>query len=62
MKAIVLILLAAIIISLGAGLFFLTKDDGDSKRLLTALKLRIVLSVGLVLVLVAAYFVGGISN
>lgn len=61
MKTIVLILLAAIVISLAAGLFFLTKNDGDSKRLLTALKIRVALSIMLVLFLVAAYFMGWIS-
>ena len=47
MKVIVLLLLAAIVVSLGSGLFFLTKDKGDnsSPRLLRALKIRVGLSV-----------------
>jgi hypothetical protein len=55
MKTIALLLLAAIVISLAAGLFFLTKNDGDSTRLLTALKIRVALSILLVVFLVAAY-------
>jgi len=62
MKTIVLILLAAIVISLAAGLFFLTKNDGDSKRLLTALKLRVVLSFVLILLLVVSYLLGWITT
>ena len=58
MKILVLVLLLAIVASLGSGLFFLTKDDQGSGRVLKALKIRIVLSITLVLVLIAAYFLG----
>ena len=57
MKTIVLILFAAIIISLGSGLFFLTKDH-DSKRVLNALKIRVVLSLVLILFLIGAFWMG----
>ena len=60
MKTIALLLLAAIVISLAAGLFFLTKNDGDSTRLLTALKIRVVLSVVLILFLVLSFSFGWI--
>lgn len=60
MKAIVLILFAAIIISLGSGLFFLTKDDQNSPRVLKALKIRIGLSIALILFLAIAYALGWI--
>ena len=62
MKAIVFVLLAAIVVSLGAGLFFLTKNDGDSTRLLTALKIRVVLSIALVVFLVLSYLLGWIEG
>ena len=63
MKIIILLLLAAIVISLASGLFFLTKDKGDgnnSPKLLRALKIRVALSVLLIAVLVASFFFGWI--
>ncbi|NNC76633.1 MAG: twin transmembrane helix small protein [Woeseiaceae bacterium] len=61
MKVIVLVLLAAIVISLGSGLFFLTKDDDDSHRVLKALKIRVALSVILIVFLVASFSFGWIK-
>ena len=60
MKFVVIALLAAIIISLGSGLFYLSRDDADSTKVLRALKIRVALSVVLVLFLVASYFMGWI--
>ncbi len=52
-------MLAAIVGSLMSGLFFLTRqDDHGSTRVLTALKIRVGLSIALVAFLVAAYFLG----
>ena len=64
MKAIVLILLAAVVASLFSGLFFLVKDKDsrDSTRMLTSLKTRVVLSVCLAGFLVAAYLLGWIGD
>lgn len=62
MKAIVLILLAAIVVSLGSGLFFLTKDDQDSHRVLKALKVRVALSIVLILFLVLSFYFGWITG
>ena len=64
MKTIVLVLLAAIVFALFSGLFFLVKDKDhpDSPRLLTALKVRVGLSIALVLLLVLSYQFGWISN
>jgi heme A synthase len=63
MKVVVLILLAAIVIALFSGLFFLAtdKDHPNSPRLLTALKVRVGLSIALVLLLVASYTMGWIT-
>ena len=63
MKLVVLILLAAVVISLFSGLFFLAKDkdEPNSPRLLKALKVRVALSVALVLLLVASYQLGYIQ-
>jgi succinate dehydrogenase hydrophobic anchor subunit len=61
MKLIVFVLLAAILISLGSGLYYLSRDDADSTKVLRALKIRVALSAVLVLFLVAAYFLGWIQ-
>ena len=60
MKAIVFILLAAIVVTLGSGLFHLTKDRQDSTRLLKALKLRVALSIVLLLFLLSSFYFGWI--
>ncbi len=60
MKAIVLVLLAAIVISLGAGLFFLVKGEKNSPRMLYALKIRVALSIVLVVFLVLSFTFGWI--
>jgi hypothetical protein len=61
MKLIVLILLAAIVISLGTGLFYLRREDADSPKMLRALKIRVGLSLVLILFLVASYLFGWIQ-
>ncbi len=63
MKVIVLLLLAAVVVSLGSGLYFLAKDKDKrgSPRLLNALKVRVALSIILVLFLVLSYQAGWIS-
>ena len=64
MKAIVLILLAAVVISLFSGLFFLVKDRDSpgSTRMLTSLKIRVGLSITLVIFLVTAFSLGWIGQ
>ena len=64
MKIIVLVLLAAIVIALFSGLFFLVKDKDhpNSPRLLTALKVRVGLSIALVLLLLLSYKFGWITG
>lgn len=54
-KFIVLLLLGFIVISLFSGLYFLVKDKGHTKRTVTALTIRIGLSIlTIVIVLIAA--------
>jgi len=54
-KFIVLLLLVFILISLFAGLYFLVKDKGQTKRTVNALTVRIGLSVlAIVVILIAA--------
>jgi hypothetical protein len=61
MKLIVLLLLAAIVASLFSGLFFLAKKDRDSEKLLKALKIRVGLSIVLIVFLVSAFSLGWIA-
>lgn len=61
MKLIVLILLAAIVFSLGTGLYYLRREDADSPKMLRALQFRVALSLVLILFLVASYFLGWIQ-
>jgi len=54
-KFIVLLLLGAIMVSLFAGLYFLVKDKGQTKRTVNALTFRIGLSlVAIVVILISA--------
>ena len=63
MKLVILLMLTAIVVSLGSGLFFLTRDRDDqaSTRVLTALKVRVALSIVLVAFLVLSFFLGWIE-
>ncbi|MGB5166564.1 MAG: twin transmembrane helix small protein [Woeseiaceae bacterium] len=62
MKIIVLLLLAAIVVSLGSGLYHLSREDHDSEKVLKALKVRVALSLLLILFLVGSYFFGWIDT
>ena len=64
MKIVVIVLLAAIVIALFSGLFFLAKDKDhpNSPRLLTALKVRVGLSILLVTVLAVSYKMGWLTG
>jgi len=59
-KIIVLALLAAIIISLGSGLFYLYRDQGKSRKMVTALTFRVGFSLLLFAVLMIAWAMGWI--
>ncbi len=61
MKFVVYVLLAAIVISLATGLFYLRREDADSPKMLRALQVRVALSLVLIVVLVSAYFFGWIN-
>jgi len=62
MKYVVFALLAAILISLGSGLYYLTRDAADSTKVLKALKIRVALSALLILFLLVSYFMGWIQS
>ena len=57
-KPLILLVLLAIVASLGSGLFHLVKDEGQSKRMVNALTVRVALSVLLVLLLFVAWRAG----
>jgi hypothetical protein len=61
MKFIVIMLLALIIISLGAGMISLIKDGGKTDRTVKFLTIRIILSVALFVFLGMAFFFGWIQ-
>jgi hypothetical protein len=54
-KLLVVLMLIAIIVSLGSALFHLSRGKGDSKKMLRALTWRISLSVLLFVLLMIAY-------
>lgn len=60
MKLAIILILLAIVASLGSGLWFLAKDDQGSTRVLTALKIRVLLSAILIGFLVFGYYQGWI--
>jgi hypothetical protein len=59
----VLLVLAFIVFSLGQGMYYLAKDDGevDKTRVVKALTVRIVLSLTLFALLILGYFAGVIE-
>ena len=58
LKTIIVILLIAIIISLGRSLVFLFKDTGSSKRTMHSLGIRVTLAAALVATIVYGFFTG----
>jgi len=54
-KILIVLVLAAIVASLGSGLFHLVRDEGQSKRMVNALTLRVALSVLLFVLLFVAW-------
>ena len=60
-KLLIILVLVAIVASLGSGLFHLVQDEGKSRRMVNALTLRIALSVLLFVLLFAAWRSGLIA-
>lgn len=60
-KIVIILLLFAIITSMGVALFYLVKDKDKNKRVVKALTVRIVLSVATFIILVLAYMAGLLS-
>jgi hypothetical protein len=62
MRYLVIAVLLLIVASLGSAVYFMMHDRGGSKRMIKALALRVGLSVGLFLFLMAAYYFGWIKD
>ena len=62
MKILVVVLLLLVLISLFSALFFMYRDKGNSRRMVTALTFRIVLSVAIFLILIGSYYFGWIPQ
>ena len=60
-KILIVAALAAILYNLGAGLYYMMVDKGGSDRTLNALKRRIGLSVGLILLVILGIGLGWIQ-
>lgn len=58
MRIFVIVILVLIVGSLGSALWFLIRDKGNSERTVKALTVRISLSIGLFLLLMAGYYFG----
>jgi len=62
MRYVVIAVLVLIVASLGSALFFVFHDRGGTKRAVTALAIRVGLSMALFLMLMAAYYFGWIPD
>ena len=58
LKVLIVLMLVAIVASLGSALFHLSRGAGDSNRMFRALALRVGLSVGLFVLLLVAWALG----
>lgn len=59
-KFIIVVLLLAVLAALFSSVFFLVKDKSDKRRTLALLKLRVALSVMLIVFVIIAYAMGWI--
>ena len=62
MRYVVIAVFVLIVASLGSALFFVFHDRSGSKRAVTALAIRVGLSMALFLMLMAAYYFGWIPD
>ncbi len=61
MRILVVVLLAAIFISLGSALYQVASRRGDSRKVTRALTLRVVFSAALIIVLLLGWWAGWIE-
>ena len=58
MRYFVIAVLALIVASMGSAVYFMMHDRGNSRRMVRALAIRVALSLGLFLLLMAGYYFG----
>jgi len=61
LKAVIVILMLAIMVSLFSGLFFLIRDGGKTLRVVNSLTVRVALSILLLAVIVIALWQGSLT-
>ncbi|MBW7471815.1 twin transmembrane helix small protein [Marinobacter sp. M216] len=61
LKAVIVVLMLAVIVSLFSGLFFLIKDGGKTNRVVNSLAVRVTLSVLLLAVILVALWQGALT-
>ena len=60
-KTLIVINIALILISLGAGVFYLRKDGNEDTRVVKMLTIRVILSISLIVLIIAGYLTGNIQ-
>lgn len=61
LKAVIVFLLLAVVVSLFSGLFFLIRDGGKTNRVLNSLAVRVTLSIVLLAVILIALWQGALT-
>ena len=61
LKAVIVILMLAVVVSLFSGLFFLIRDGGKTRRVVNSLAVRVALSILLLTVILIALWQGGLT-
>lgn len=61
LKAVIVILMLAVMVSLFSGLFFLIRDGGKTRRVVNSLAVRVALSILLLAVILIALWQGGLT-
>ena len=62
MKTVVVSMLFLVVASLFSALFFMYRDKGNSKRMVYALTIRILLSIAILAILVGSYYFGVVPH
>ena len=62
MRIVIILLLLVVLASLFSGLYFVYKDKGGSNRAVTALTIRVALSVLVFAILIVSYYLGWIPQ
>ncbi len=61
LKAVIVVLMLAVVVSLFSGLFFLIKDGGKTNRVVNSLAVRVLLSILLLALILIALLQGSLT-